>query len=168
MSLFFALLTVVAQVGTFAIAVSARVRELVRPTALPIAWLVAAVATAGSLYYSEVVGFVPCVLCWYQRIAMYPLSAILAVAALRRDTLVWRYALPLTLVGGVISVYHYQLERFPTQSSVACDADVPCTVTWVWQFHYISIPMMALTGFVAITALLLLARTTNGRPEEHT
>jgi disulfide bond formation protein DsbB len=163
MSVFFALLAVAAQAGTVAVVTSRAVREMVRPHALQIAWLVATVATAGSLYYSEVAGFVPCQLCWYQRIAMYPLSAVLAVAAIRRDSQVWRYVLPLTVVGAVIATYHYQLQRFPSQSSVTCDADAPCTVTWVWEFHYISIPMMALTGFLFITTLVLLARGADER-----
>jgi len=158
MSTFFALLAVAAQAGTVAVIALRAVREMVRPHALQIAWLVATVATAGSLYYSEVAGFVPCVLCWYQRIAMYPLSAVLAVAAIRRDGQVWRYVLPPTVVGGLIATYHYQLQRFPSQSSLTCDAEVPCTQTWVWEFHYISIPLMALTGFVFITTLVLLAR----------
>ncbi len=121
-----------------------------------VAWAQALVATLGSLYFSEVMLLTPCMLCWYQRIAMYPLSVMLAVAALRRDLAVRRYAFPLALIGASIAAYHYLLERFPTVlSSGACSAGVPCTTVWVWQFHYISIPFMALSGFALIITLLL-------------
>lgn len=168
-SRFLALLTVASQVAVVALVVlaiaglrSERVaaweRERLAPSALGVAWLVATVATAGSLYYSEVAHFVPCTLCWYQRIAMYPLTIVLGVAVLRHDAAVWRYALGLTVPGALIGAYHYQLQRFPTQASVACDVSSPCSLTWVWELSYVSIPLMALTAFVLVTALLLVAR----------
>ena len=88
----------------------------------PLAWAcsVAAVATVGSLYLSEVVGFVPCLLCWYQRICMYPLSVILLVAAIRRDRAVRWYVVPLAAVGTVISTYHYAIEWRPSLEAGAC------------------------------------------------
>ncbi|MBI4730456.1 MAG: disulfide bond formation protein B [Acidobacteria bacterium] len=134
-----------------------RFRESFAGSALPFAWVVALVSLGGSLYYSEVAGFVPCKLCWYQRTMMYPLAIILGIAALRRDGGIRRYVLPMVAVGALVSVYHYQLERFPSQSSPACLADAPCTVTWVWQFHYISLPFMALSAFALIATLLRLA-----------
>lgn len=171
-SLFFALLTVAANLfvlaaggvwlaSRFSPAVAGRAQDLrasIGPAALALAWIVAAVATAGSLYYSEVAGFIPCQLCWYQRIAMYPQALLLAIAAFRRDIGIRRYLIPLSAAGALISIYHYQLERFPSQTHVACSADASCTVVWVWQFHYISIPFMALSGFALIATLLLLAR----------
>lgn len=171
MSTFFALLTVVANLFVLAwgglrlwAAVSgrgrARARELqawIAPTALPLAWAVAVVATAGSLYYSEVVGFVPCTLCWYQRIAMYPMALLLGIATVRHDAGIRRYLVPLALAGATISVYHYQLQRFPSQASFSCTESAPCALTYVWQFHYISIPFMALSAFALIVALLALA-----------
>jgi disulfide bond formation protein DsbB len=126
--------------------------------ALAFAWAVAAVCFGGSLYYSEVAHFVPCTLCWYQRIAMYPLVLVLGVAALTRDRRAWRYVLPLAVVGGAISVYHYQLQAFPSQGHGACDPAVPCTLRYVEEYGFISIPFMALSGFVLISALALLAR----------
>jgi disulfide bond formation protein DsbB len=122
----------------------------------------------GSLYFSEVANYTPCPLCWYQRIAMYPLVVILGIAALRSDLAVRRYVLPLVAIGSVISIYHYQLERFPSQTSVACSADVPCTVVWIWRFHYISIPFMALSAFALIAALLLLGAAPEAGPEDET
>ena len=166
----FALLTVVANVVVVALAVIAfadrdgfsglkrSAWSTLGPSALWLAFAVALTATLGSLYLSEVAHFVPCKLCWYQRIAMYPLVPILFVAALKRDAGVWRYAAPLAAIGSAISIYHYQLERFPDQASVSCTLEAPCTVVWIWKFHYISIPFMALSGFALIVALLLVAR----------
>lgn len=117
-------------------------------------WLafgVAAIATAGSLYYSQVAGFVPCELCWYQRIAMYPLAAVLLIAAVSRED-VGKYVVPIAAIGLLISVYHYQLEMFPEQSSV-CSAGIPCSVRHVEQFGFVSIPFMAGCGFIAVIAL---------------
>jgi disulfide bond formation protein DsbB len=171
-SLFVSLLTVAANVfvvATVAVALAARrgvgvaafaarARAAIARDALTAAWVVATVCTAGSLYLSEVADFPPCDLCWYQRIAMYPLVVVLGIAALRRDVDVWRYVLPLVAIGAAISIYHYQLERFPEQSSLSCSVSVPCTTVWIWRFHYISIPFMALSGFAAIATLVLLAR----------
>ena len=172
MATLFSLLTVIAAVSAIAIALLAvagpdrfagakvAVWETLGPSALWLAFLVALTATLGSLYLSEVAHFVPCKLCWYQRIAMYPLVPILGIAASKRDPDVWRYAVPVAAIGAAISVYHYQLERFPTQASVSCSAEAPCTVVWIWKFHFVSIPFMALSGFALIVALLLVARST--------
>jgi disulfide bond formation protein DsbB len=127
-------------------------------TELPLALTVVSVATAGSLFFSEAAGFPPCPFCWYQRVCMYPLVPLLALAAWRRDLAVAPYALALCFAGAGLSIYHYQLERFPSQES-ACSADVPCNVTWVWELGYISIPLMALTAFVLTAALLALSWT---------
>ncbi len=180
MSLFFALLTVLANVFvvvTVVLAVSARfseraaaglawLREMVDGASLALAALVGLVATLGSLYLSEIAHFPPCQLCWYQRIAMYPLPVILGIAAWRRDFGIRPYAVALASVGAVISIYHYQLERFPDQTSVSCAVDVPCTTVWIWRFHYISIPFMALSGFALIVTLLLLGPSRREAEEE--
>jgi hypothetical protein len=143
-------------------------RELIAPPAPAWSWVVAVVAALGSLYYSEVAHFEPCRLCWYQRIAMYPLALILGIAAFRRDVHIRRYAIPLAAVGGLISIYHYQLQRFPDQGSLSCSAEAPCTLTWVWEFGYISIPLMALSAFALITTLLLIAREPKPEALGHT
>ena len=96
-----------------------------RDLALPLATAVAAVATAGSLYLSEVAGYVPCLLCWYQRIAMYPLVIILGVAALRRDRSVWLTAVPIASIGAAISAWHIMIEQRPQLGGV-CDPVAPC------------------------------------------
>ena len=172
-SRFFALLTLAADgvvLGLLALALGARVsrrasdawettRDFLGEHALSLAWLIALTATLGSLYYSEVAHYVPCKLCWYQRIAMYPLAIVLGIAALRRDLDVRRYVVPVAAVGAAISIWHYLLEHFPSMSgSASCDPAAPCTVRWVWEFDFISIPFMALGGFASIATLLLAAR----------
>lgn len=132
-------------------------RAAAAPLALPFAAAVALTCTLGSLYLSEVAGFPPCELCWYQRIAMYPLSVILVVAALRRDTSVRWYAVPIAVIGFGISVYHYVLERFPDSVASSCSVDVPCTTVWLWKFHFLSIPAMAGVGFALIITAVAVA-----------
>ena len=122
------------------------------------AFVVAALAMAGSLYFSEIAHFEPCRLCWYQRIAMYPLVVILGIAAWRRDIGVRRYAVPLAAIGAVISTYHYALEWFPWLDSGVCVATMPCTLVWFRELGFISLPYLALSAFLLIIALLWLAR----------
>jgi disulfide bond formation protein DsbB len=129
--------------------------------ALPLAAAIATVASAGSLYLSEVAGYIPCTLCWYQRIAMYPLVVILGVASWRRDREVWRTALPLAIIGSIIAVWHILIERNPTWGGV-CDPNAPCSLLWVEEFGFLTLPTMALIGFVAIGVLSLAARSTDG------
>ncbi len=136
---------------------SAELRGAVAPVAIPLAGAVALTCTLGSLYLSEVAKFPPCILCWYQRIAMYPLVVILAVATLRRDRKVAWYVVPQAVIGLGIGVYHYLIERFPDTVSFSCSSDVPCSTVWVWKFHFLSIPAMAGIGFALIITLVLLA-----------
>jgi disulfide bond formation protein DsbB len=119
--------------------------------------LVAFIATAGSLYFSEVARFEPCRLCWYQRIAMYPLAVVLPIAAWRRDIGVIRYALPLALIGAPISVYHYLVELFPALEGGACDPRNPCSLVWFRELGFITLPFMALAAFALIAVLLTAA-----------
>ena len=133
-------------------------REGIGEVALPLAFAVALTTTLGSLYMSEVAKFPPCILCWYQRICMYPLVILTAVAWFRKDAAVKWYALPLVVIGAGISTYHYLIERFPDQVSFSCNTDVPCSTVWIWKFHFLSIPGMAWVGFLLIGTLVLLAR----------
>jgi disulfide bond formation protein DsbB len=123
---------------------------------------VALVASAGSLYYSEVVGFVPCLLCWYQRIAMYPLVPVLAVGALRRDRNAWAYGVPLAAIGLLIALYHVMIQFRPALDVGACGTGVPCTARYLAVFGFVSIPVMASGGFLLILGLLLAARAGYG------
>lgn len=121
---------------------------------LGLAALVALVATAGSLYYSELRFFPPCELCWYQRYAMYPLTLLLGLGAWYNDRKVAIYALPLALVGGSISVFHLLEQNFPEVFARECRSLVPCTVEYIPSFP---IPLQALVAFVLIAAGLTLA-----------
>lgn len=157
-SRFLALLALAALAGSVLLLIGRR-SPLGRSAAegrLWLAWVVATVATLGSLYYSEVAGFPPCDLCWYQRIAMYPMAVILPLGARRGDLGVRRYALPLAVTGGALSVYHYLLQHFPGLEAGACRPDNPCTLRWVWELGFVSIPFMALAAFTLITVLLTL------------
>lgn len=161
-----AILTLVANAAVVVLVVGARstrLRALVAGDALRLAWLVALVATAGSLFFSEVRHFEPCPLCWYQRIAMYPLVVVLGVAALRGDRAIRITVLPLAAIGALVSAYHYQLERFPHQEALACTSSVPCTTIWFEQLGFITIPYMALSAFALIAALLAIGGGHHGQ-----
>ena len=114
----------------------------------------ALIATTSSLYLSEIAHLQPCMLCWYQRIAMYPLVVVLGVGFARGDAGVWRYALPLSLIGLVISSYHVMLQIRPSLEVVPCTSGVPCSARLVAVFGFISIPVMASSVFLLILALL--------------
>jgi disulfide bond formation protein DsbB len=129
----------------------------IRSVALWIGWLVAAVAMAGSLFYSTYSDFEPCELCWFQRICIYPFAVILLIAAIRRDTSLWRYGLPINAVGLAISVYHTQLQAFPEQQNF-CNTITPCTTRYVWEFGFVSLPLMALAAQLVIATMFLVAR----------
>ena len=181
-SLFLALLAVVAEVATAAAVVLAvggrlspalrRLRqqavEAVGPSALSLAAVVAAVCTAGSLYFSEVADFKPCKLCWYQRYAMYPLVPILAIAAWTGFTRIRPFAFGLAAIGSMISVYHLLVERGVVEESASCDPTNPCSLIWVEHLGYLTIPAMALSGFLLIITLLLVSRAgDHGVPGGH-
>ena len=121
-----------------------------------VAWAQALVATMGSLYFSEIMHLPPCVLCWYQRIALYPLVAILAVGILRKDKAVALYALPFALAGLSIAVYHNLLYWKILPESVApCTLGISCTTKFFEWFGFITIPLMSLTAFSVLTLILI-------------
>jgi disulfide bond formation protein DsbB len=170
-SLFLALLALLAEVAALVLVAALVIRAArpanrwpddllaaVRPVALVVAAVVAVVSMLGSLYFSEVANFPPCRLCWYQRIGMYPLAVILPLAAWRRDLSVRWYALPLAVGGGLVSVYHVLIERYPSLESGSCDPTNPCSIIWVERLGYLTIPTMALSGFALIAVLLLLPK----------
>ena len=119
-----------------------------------LAFIVAAAAMLGSLYYSEIAGFIPCRLCWYQRILMYPLVAITLVGALWRDDYLPSYVLPLSILGMGVSAYHYLMEKGVVPASATCSADVPCNITYVNYLGFITIAFMAFVAFTLITLIM--------------
>lgn len=130
-----------------------------RKFAVHIAWTVALVATVGSLYFSEVMELPPCILCWYQRIAMYPMVAVLAVGVVLEDARARFYALPLSLIGLGISIYHNLLYYALIPESITpCSEGISCTSVQIEWLGFITIPLMALTAFVIINICLLVAK----------
>ncbi|MEZ5171214.1 MAG: disulfide bond formation protein B [Acidimicrobiia bacterium] len=140
--------------------------EAVGPAALPLAFAVVCVATFGSLYYSLVVGFTPCELCWYQRILMYPLVVILGVSWWRRDTGVWFLAAPFVALGAGVATFHLLLENYPSLAdSVECSLDAPCSVPWFTEAGFVTLAYMSLSAFAAVAALLALDTVWTGTEE---
>ena len=124
--------------------------------ALLFAFIISLIATLGSLFYSEIVGYIPCMLCWYQRIFMYPLPILLGIALFKKDNKISSYAIPLSIIGGIISIYHYSTQIL--NNSAICSADsVSCSLGISFVYSYISIPMMALTAFALIIVLAYFA-----------
>lgn len=121
------------------------------------AWATAVIAMAGSLYFSEIRGYEPCELCWYQRILMYPLVIVLGIASVKKDAAQWLYVLPISLIGVGVSLYHYLIQKtaFFAESSPSCGR-VPCTGEYINAFGFITIPFLALTGFTIISVLMII------------
>ena len=120
------------------------------------AWMIALVATVGSLFFSEVMNLPPCVLCWYQRIAMYPLVLIVGVGIVTRDSRMRYYALPVCLSGLAVSVYHNLLYYgFIPDSITPCTQGVSCTSVQIEWLGFVTIPLMALAAFVGVSLCLL-------------
>lgn len=125
------------------------------------AFVVAAVATGGSLFYSQIVGFIPCELCWFQRLFMYPLSIMLLLMAIWGDNRSARYLLALPVVGAGISIYHmligYNVITEPKKCSIT--PGVGCATNWLYgtDFGYLLIPTIAFSAFLLLIAFLVLA-----------
>ena len=136
------------------------IRRLLWGYELWAAFVVAAIATGGSLFFSEVAHFVPCELCWYQRICMYPLSILTLFLAYHGDHRAARYLLPLPVVGAGVSIYHLLIENKVIKEPAQCLISAPgsgCGTKWINEFGYITIPTLALTGFVLLIGFLALA-----------
>ena len=120
-------------------------------------WLLAAASTLGSLFFSDIMGYPPCVLCWYQRVCMYPLVLILAVGLFPFDRKLVRYALPLSLLGLITAVFHLLLVAgFIPESIKPCVQGVPCTEVQIQWFGFVTIPLLSAVSFLLISALLIL------------
>ena len=129
------------------------------------AWVVALVSVLGSLFFSEISDFIPCRLCWYQRIAMYPLVIILLVGALRRDVrAAVQYAFAFPVIGAGIAIYHIYIEHHPEAETAGCKIGAPCSTKWFEKFGYVTIPVLALSAFAAIIVLLAMAWSRRDRP----
>jgi len=121
--------------------------------------MVSVVAMLGSLYFSEVRLFVPCPLCWYQRILMYPLVLLLGVQTYRQDPKAFAYTLPLSALGVIVSGYHVLVQKVPGFGiPELCRSGVPCNVDYINWLGFISIPLLSFTAFTIITTLLVVSR----------
>ena len=123
-------------------------------------------ALLGSLYYSEIAGFVPCTLCWYQRILMYPLTLIILVGIFKQDEYLPNYVLPFSIIGMGVSTYHYLIELGILPHPAACAVGIPCNVRWVNYFGFVTIPFMALTAFILITITMTATKWAYNQAED--
>ena len=124
------------------------------------AWLIAAVSTLGSLFFSEVMELIPCELCWYQRIFLFPLAIILLIGLFPLDKKVVNYALPLAIIGLLFTVYHCLLFFGVIPENLQpCSQGVSCTDDNMELFGFLPIPLLGLIAFLMIIILLLKTRT---------
>lgn len=122
-----------------------------------IAWTIALLGMLGSLYFSEIRHFAPCVLCWYQRIILYPLVAIFLVGILRKDRNLPYYVLPLSVIGMLISIYHNLLYyKILPESAAPCVSGVSCTTKFIEYLGFITIPLLSLIALTIITVLMIM------------
>lgn len=136
--------------------------EFIKKNLAQFALLQAAVATLGSLYFSEILKFPPCVLCWYQRIFMYPLVIILAVGIWKKDKNLPFFVLPLSIAGALIAIYHNLLYyKIIPESAAPCILGVSCTTKFIEWLGFITIPFLSLLAFASITILMLFYKKQN-------
>ena len=134
--------------------------ETVGKRGLVLAFLTVTAATVMSLFYSDVVGFEPCKLCWFQRIFMYPQVVLLGMALAKKEKQIIDYALTLTIIGAVIALYHNYI-YFGGTSIFPCSAfglGVSCTKRFIFEFGYVTLPMMSFTAFAFAILFLALQR----------
>ncbi len=132
-------------------------KKLVKDNILYVAWITAVISMAGSLYFGEIFGFTPCVLCWYQRIAMYPLVLIIGIGIVKKDRHFYDYALPLAIIGGAIAFYQNLLYfRVIQERLVPCTFGISCTTKYVHLLGFIDIPLLSLFSFIIIIVALLI------------
>ena len=163
MRTFFALLAIVvniATVGLLVVGVVGRNKEespfeFLRGTTMWLAGIVALGATLGSLYLSDIVHLIPCKLCWYQRIAMYPIALIALIAAWRKDGYARLYVASLAVIGSGIALWHRAMQQWPRLDSGACaDVGPACSAPYIKEFGFVTIPYMALSAFLLIIVLM--------------
>ncbi|RLE11284.1 MAG: disulfide bond formation protein B [Actinobacteria bacterium] len=138
--------------------------EFLRGITLWFAGGVAIAAMAGSLYLSEIAHLIPCKLCWFQRIAMYPIAIVLPIAAWRKDNGIRLYAAVLAVIGLGVAIWHRLIQAFPSLDSGACAAvGPPCSAPYIKEFGFVTIPYMALSAFALILVLLWANRVNSSR-----
>lgn len=129
-------------------------KEALVEQAFFLSWVIAVIATLGSLYFSEGLKFLPCELCWFQRILMYPLTVILGMAVVRKEYKQSLYALVLSVIGGLFSIFHYLVQKLPAMQELGKSCGIiPCNTDYINWFGFITIPLLALIAFVLIACL---------------
>ncbi|MBP7831642.1 MAG: disulfide bond formation protein B [Candidatus Pacebacteria bacterium] len=137
-------------------------KTFLRQNALYIAWALALVAMLGSLYFSEIKGFAPCVLCWYQRIAIYPLVLLIPVGIIKKDPRIADYVLTLSIAGLIVSLYQNLLYYKILPESVSpCSTGVSCLTKYVEYFGFLTIPLLSFITLAAITTLMIMYKKQN-------
>lgn len=122
-------------------------------------FIVSLVATSGSLYLSEVKKFVPCELCWYQRILMYPMVILLGIAFYKKDEKIAQYVKPIAMLGFLIAGYHYLKQKTTLLDGIGtCSIGVPCNQDYINIFGFITIPFLSLLAFFFIFLLFSLKK----------
>lgn len=129
-----------------------------------IGWLIATASTLGALFFGEVMGLPPCVLCWYQRICMFPLVFILAAGLFPFDRKVVRYALPLAVAGWLLAVFHLALVAGLIPEEIKpCSRGVPCSEVSIMWFGFLTIPLLSVLAFSIINALLVMTHVRSSK-----
>lgn len=122
-----------------------------------IAWFISLLATLGSLYFSEIRGYIPCDLCWYQRILMYPLPLLLGIAVYKEEKGFLSYMLPMSTMGMFVSLFHVLKQKVSLVGDIGvCNSGIPCTGEYINWFGFITIPVLAFIAFTAITILMAI------------
>lgn len=133
--------------------------DWLRTYSLFLAWIIAFIGTAATLVAEYGFSLTPCMLCWYQRVFLYPQVILLAVAAYRNDARVKAYVLPLSVLGMIFALYHYLEQKLPAlKDAIRCTTGVPCSGHYINWLGFITIPLLSLLGFTLITALMLIRR----------
>lgn len=128
-------------------------------TIIFICWLIASVSTLGSLFFSEIMNFAPCALCWYQRIFMFPLVLILLVGLFPFDKSVIKFALPIAIAGWGFAFYHFLLySGFIPENIQPCSQGVSCSDTYLDLFGFLTIPLLSLISFSMLIMLLFILK----------
>ena len=127
-------------------------------------WVVASMSTLGALFFSEIMELPPCVLCWYQRIFMFPLVLLLPIGLFPFDAKVVRYALPLAFAGWLVSLFQVLLVAgwIPEQIR-PCTQGVPCSEVQIQWLGFVNIPLLSFVAFSIMNALLVVARSRSPR-----
>jgi len=155
------ILTIIAQVLIVLLVISLIVKKSLLPRFLikrgfVLAFIVAVIAVLGSLTYSNIIGYEPCELCWFQRILMYPQVILLGMALVKKDYKIANYSIVLSAIGALIAVYNYllQIGAAPATTCSIVGYSASCSQQFILQYGYITIPMMALSAFVLMILLL--------------